>query len=1083
MSLDNKLGFFRDCLDAETRAQVVWNFPSAKSEHVSLLDGDMTAVSVSDKTFTKLQKTLKAYAREKRLLLSVFFLQGRFRVPTFGGRFRAKDIQCPIFHFPCKLDDGRFSVRQGVSVDFTQGIINPAVIQILESFSLEANDFLPPILKEIKGRSRVTELEHLTQKLSGVLLEKSSSQMRLIESRYLSIERKQSNAQGSLYEVEALMQTRHASAPLMAILKEGAEVTSPSSWRRFFSWWRLTKSAMPLPEVLSSAQSKVLESASHYPLSVVSGPPGTGKSFTIACMALNEFSKGRSVLVVSQNQHAVDVVRRKLIDNMGIEPGMTVLGSEQGVSPDVKAQIKSMLGYYNDQGSLDVRKFRKRLNRLTNQVRDRETDFEKHVDGLLLSEPESMKRRFWSFGNRRDDTSELLFEKFLQIENLDAEIKKVVVRLMAARYRQTAVKLANNKGSRKSLEAFAKSLTARNWQYQEKYYSQVDFDDVLQAIPFWFCSVGNLSRFLPLDKELFDLVIIDEATQCNMSVCLPALQRAKRAVIVGDPKQLKHVSFVSYDFQQTQAELHGVDSAEISINFRGNSVIDYAQSACEHADQSTTLDEHFRSHPQIIGFSNKEFYGDSLKVMTERPSNRKRSVELIQTQGKRLTKGVNKLEAADLFTKVREVIKQQRNLPETQVHTIGVLAFFSAQASYLEKMIFDRTSLNNLRRHNIRVGTPFSFQGEERDHMLISCSVDANTSGSAYVYLNRDDVFNVAITRARDYQTLFLSCDPKDLKPGSKLQAYIKYLSEYEYSRQSDKGSIYDSFQNEICNWLNKRGVDTFKNYMVAGISIDIMAVFHGHALAIDLIGFEGKLKFALSLNQFKLLQRAGLESFLLPYQEWKDYTETVLHALMIRLGAAHELPDSSAQIDKFSDQRELAFAAITNGVSINQLNARLLRNEEFMACEQLVGLVDRYERFTELLRENFIPEELTYKRYLNALHELIEYCLNNLKSASVAAELANTMFREQRELYGDAKFDNSFDDVIAARLDMVDQQRAKFKSLLNENRDAFLQIDDTMIKLSNLNASDHPVDPKRAFEELSARLELYRGKTLTDKR
>jgi len=86
MSLDNKLGFFRDCLDAETRAQVVWNFPSAKSEHVSLLDGDMTAVSVSDKTFTKLQKTLKAYAREKRLLLSVFFLQGRFRVPTFGGR-------------------------------------------------------------------------------------------------------------------------------------------------------------------------------------------------------------------------------------------------------------------------------------------------------------------------------------------------------------------------------------------------------------------------------------------------------------------------------------------------------------------------------------------------------------------------------------------------------------------------------------------------------------------------------------------------------------------------------------------------------------------------------------------------------------------------------------------------------------------------------------------------------------------------------------------------------------------------------------------------------------------------------------
>ena len=100
---------------------------------------------------------------------------------------------------------------------------------------------------------------------------------------------------------------------------------SSSFWHSVFKWRFFSAPQIPLPEVLSEAQVAVLDAATDYPLSAVSGPPGTGKSFTIACIALKEFSKGKSVLVVSQNQHAADVVRRKLIDRMGIEPGLTVL--------------------------------------------------------------------------------------------------------------------------------------------------------------------------------------------------------------------------------------------------------------------------------------------------------------------------------------------------------------------------------------------------------------------------------------------------------------------------------------------------------------------------------------------------------------------------------------------------------------------------------------------------------------------------------------------------------------------------------------------------------------------------------------
>jgi hypothetical protein len=771
---------------------------------------------------------------------------------------------------------------------------------------------------------------------------------------------------------------------------------------------------------------------------------------------------------------------------MGIEAGLTVLGSEQGVSPEVKSQIKLMLRLHENPNVGTIFETKRALKSLSDERTSLENQFELEIDSLMQTNSVGKAADIWSFRRfffKAKVTNEkaLLFTKFIRLEELDEKIRQLIARLMTAHYSETAEKLAKSKDSRRSLELFAKSLTARNQHYQENYYAEVNFQHVLKAVPFWFCSVGNLHRLLPMHRELFDLVVIDEATQCNMSVCLPALQRARRAVIVGDSKQLRHVSFVSYELQQRLAETHRLNSAEISDNFRGNSVLDYALAACQLSEQSTMLDEHFRSHPQIIRFSNSEFYQNSLKIMTERPTNRQRSIELKTVKGKRLKKGINKQEADALLTALKSIISAQRGLPETEVHTLGVLSFFSAQSSHLEKMVFDQISLNDLRRHNIRVGTPFSFQGEERDHMLISCCVDSSTSGNAYTYLNRDDVFNVAITRARDFQTLFISTDLDGLKSGSKLKAYLKYIAEYEYQCSSPVDFAHDSFQDEICNWLTKRGVDTHKNYLVAGISIDIMAVYHGHAVAIDLIGFDGDLHAALSLTQFKLLQRAGLESFLLPYQEWKEQTENVLQALMIRLGAAHDLPEYERQLDKFTDQQDLAFREIANGLSINELNARFLRNEEVSAGEQLTSLVVRYRRVLELLHANFVPQELTFKRYLNALNELIAYCLNNLQKMSVAAELANSMFAQQKALYGDAKFNNEFDDVIAARQGMVDEQRAKLKSLLGENEKALLQIDKTMLMLIGLNSDADEVDPIDALKELTARLDLYRGKTRTN--
>ena len=1080
--IESKLQFFKDCLEAESNSQTIWNYPSSSSESVRNFEPLSSQLSepltLTDAYHQKVVKKLAYYKREKYLRLAAYFLKGRFAVPSFSGSKRFRSISCPILIFPCELESNRKKV---VSVDLARGYVNPAAVQILAHFGIDSTLSLDVLLKLIKKSESIEEQTRVIELLSHELDQASLQEMSFSGAFGMSVESKKDSAKGALFELELMLGGRFFSSPLQSLLKESASL-KPSFWKWLTRGFFLRAHDIPLPEVLSEAQSKVLDTAAKYPLSVVSGPPGTGKSFTIACLAIREFSKGNSVLVVSQNQHAADVVRRKLIDQMGIEPGLTVLGSEQGVAPEVKQQIRRMLSSYGKDKTTELKTLKRQLRKLTQERFDLEIGFEEKIN--LLSEPfddqkEDINTGFWTFGRAKQSTTkDLLYTDFSNLERLDEEIKSLIIQYMEAHYSETSQDLVAGSKSRESLEFFAKSLTARNQHYQEKYYQEVNFDHVLKAIPFWFSSLGNLHRLLPLNEEMFDLVVIDEATQCNMAVCLPALQRAKRAVILGDLKQLKHVSFVSYVEQQKLAELHALDTRHVSDDFRSNSVLDYAMSACELAEQSTLLDEHFRSHPQIIQFSNSEFYQNKLKIMTERPNNRERSVEIVQVDGERLNKGVNKKEAEVILSKIKTIISEQRSLPETEVHTLGVLAFFSSQATHIEKMVFNEIGLNDMRRHNIRVGSPFSFQGEERSHMLISCSVDAKTSGNSYTYLNRDDVFNVAVTRARDYQTLFISCDSDELKPGSKLKSYLKFMSEYHYQHELAPSSAHDSFQDEIANWLSKRGVEVFKNYTVAGIKIDIMAVFHGHAVAIDLIGYQGDSREALHLTQFKLLQRAGLQSFLLPYQEWREQTEEVLHKLMLRLGVAHDLPDAVTPLDKFSDEDEAEFIAITRGLSINELNARFLRNEEVLAVEQLSGLVSRYHRFVDLLNTYLFPQELTYRRYLNTFKELLSYCLANLKEASVVTELANSMFQQQKSLYGDAQFDNEFDDVIAARLSMIDQQRAKFKALISENEKAILQMDTTMLKLSDFGKDEDIGDPTDALKGLTERLELYKGKT-----
>ena len=103
------------------------------------------------------------------------------------------------------------------------------------------------------------------------------------------------------------------------------------------------------------------------------------------------------------------------------------------------------------------------------------------------------------------------------------------------------------------------------------------FPLIMRAFPLW--SVSNLSArsALPLVPGLFDLVIIDEASQCDIPSVVPLLARSKRAVFAGDPMQLKHVSTLDAVVDQTLLQQHGLTDAQVQrFTYRVNSAFDLA---------------------------------------------------------------------------------------------------------------------------------------------------------------------------------------------------------------------------------------------------------------------------------------------------------------------------------------------------------------------------------------------------------------------------------------------------------------------------------------------------------------------------
>ena len=308
----------------------------------------------------------------------------------------------------------------------------------------------------------------------------------------------------------------------------------------------------------------------------------------------------------------------------------------------------------------------------------------------------------------------------------------------------------------------------------------VGFIDVtrnfLKACPLIAITSLSAKGALPLTPGLVDMLVIDEASQCDMASALPLMLRARQVVVIGDPKQLMHISALKDEEERAIKEHLGIRSPW--TQYAATSLWDRCHDWLTHArgrNKPMMLNGHYRCHPHIIGYSNNFFYRElgGLDVRTGAFAHpiKEQGCFWVNVNGRQVSNriNVNAEEVRAAVAKAVELAKADEDI------SIGIVTPFKAQAERLHHAIPREFA------SRITASTVHKFQGDERDVMIYSLVVTDNspTSKIRWVDEGAPNLVNVAVTRARQALYVFgnrtyVRSHSSPTKPLGALLAYIE---------------------------------------------------------------------------------------------------------------------------------------------------------------------------------------------------------------------------------------------------------------------------------------------------------------------
>lgn len=600
------------------------------------------------------------------------------------------------------------------------------------------------------------------------------------------------------------------------------------------------KGQMILPFDFNQSQVKAIDAALKNNISIIEGPPGTGKTQTILNLIASIIYAGKNCAVISNNNTAIDNIYEKLE-----EEHLTFIAASLGKRDNVLEFFESdqsggLSGFLEQKEQPLTSNDPKRIDELSvlmKKIQDMEVEtcvlesqlieiqneqrhYDNFSDEAIIINQKLSSGKYMSLIIRLQDSRKLgFFERWIlkfKFKIKTASVVDINILLINAeklyyrtRINELSIKITSNKEFLKNQnkDQVGKDLKLLYHKLFENYISKHYRKQTVQAFnakSYKLNSEKFLLRYpvvLSTSQSLlnnistgftFDYLIIDEASQGDLLSSTLAISCAKNLVVVGDSRQLQQIDEESL-FSQSELLAKEYDVPE-SYQYASNSILKSVKDSIPGVP-TTLLKEHYRCAPDIINFCNKMFYDGELVPMTK---NIGQHIEIIKTvPGNHARRNPN---GSGLYNQ-REIDELENILQNNDSKSIGIISPFRHQANLIT---------NKYITEQIEADTIHKFQGRQKDEVILSFVVNSldkdpnNVENRLYDFVTNDKLLNVAISRGKNKVTAVVA-DKVYHSSNNVINDFIKY-SEYLYgseiTRDSTVTSVFDVLYSEYSNIL-----------------------------------------------------------------------------------------------------------------------------------------------------------------------------------------------------------------------------------------------------------------------------------------
>lgn len=536
-------------------------------------------------------------------------------------------------------------------------------------------------------------------------------------------------------------------------------------------------------ENINLDQLLAINNAMKFPCAYIQGPPGTGKTNTIKNAIITAFFNETTVLFASYNNTPIDSVTESLsklkYKGKTIPFPILRLGNTE--------KLKQAMAYINElrkkvsaipvfEDTLNKRKEDRKVR--ARQLSDLLKNYEEIVE--LKERKESMEHLI-KYQNKMGNIGSIsAFQMDIQMNQMNSLNQKIagigeisndkVMELLdrneeefyqylyfiSAKY----IKKLETKPFKELIDILDTDIE-ENEKVQKfaKYLKKSENIKLLQKVFPIMVTTCISAHKLGSPEILFDMVIIDEAGQCNVAISLVPIIRGKNMMLVGDPQQLRPVVLLD---DITNKKLRKKYNINDEYDYKENSIYK-TYLACDAVSDEILLRCHYRSNKKIIDFNNKKYYNSKLEILTK--SEEKEPLLFVDVENSRSElKNTSPAEAAEIL----DYASLNRD------KTMAVITPFVNQRKLIETGIKDR------KLDNIVCGTVHAFQGDEKDVVLFSTALSDRTTDGTYNWLkNNKELINVAVSRAKEKLILLASKKELERLHGSDLDDDLYELVNY----------------------------------------------------------------------------------------------------------------------------------------------------------------------------------------------------------------------------------------------------------------------------------------------------------------